>query len=68
MDPQMDLSHALDEAVKEAGFTLLKTKQEEVLKVFISGKDTFVALPTGYGKSIIFTILSSVINKLKGMF
>jgi len=63
----MDLSRALDEAVKEASFASLKTKQEEALKVFISGKDTFVALPTGYGKSIIFAILPSVFNKLKGM-
>ena len=35
----MDLSRALDEAVKEAGFVSLKTKQEEALKAFISGKD-----------------------------
>jgi len=32
----------------------------------VSGKDTFVALPTGYGKSIIYALLPSVFNKLRG--
>ena len=49
----VELTLALEEAVKDAGFVSLKTKQEEALKEFVSGKDTFVALPTGYGKSII---------------
>ena len=42
----MELAHALEELVKEAGFASLKTKQQEALGAFISGKDTFVALPT----------------------
>ena len=32
----------------------LKPKQMEAIESFVSGKDTFVALPTGYGKSLIF--------------
>jgi len=35
----------------------LKPKQQEALKAFFKGKDTFVALPTGYGKSISFAVL-----------
>ena len=35
----------------------LKPKQLEALGTFISGKDNFVALPTGYGKSIIFALV-----------
>lgn len=52
----MELPHFLEEAVKNAGFRPLKAKQQEALVAFVSGKDMFVALPTGYGKSIIYAI------------
>ena len=39
------------------GLKPLKEKQTEALEAFTSGYDTFVALPTGYGKSIIFGML-----------
>jgi len=32
----------------------------------MSGKDTFVSLPTGYGKSIIFAILPLLFDLLLG--
>ena len=64
----MELARALEESVREAGFAPLKVKQQEALKAFISGKDTFVALPTGYGKSIIYAILPSVYDKIRGMY
>ena len=53
----MELARALEEAVREAGFESLKAEQQQVLQAFVSRKDTFVALPTGYGKSIIYAIL-----------
>ena len=40
----------------------LKPKQTE------SRKDTFVALPTGYGKSIIFGVLPLLFDKMLGRF
>ena len=45
----------LGEVVKEADFESLK-----------AGKDTFVALPSGYGILIIYAILPSAFNKIKG--
>ena len=39
----------------------LKPKQIELLKFFVSSRDTFV-LPTGYGKSIILVEVVSVIS------
>ena len=45
----------------------LWAKQQEALVAFVSGKDTFVALPTGYGKSIIYAILPSVFDKIQGI-
>jgi len=32
----------------------MKPKQLEAVQSFVTGKDTFVALPTGYGKSLKF--------------
>ena len=39
------------------GIQGLNPKQLAAVESFVSGKNTFVALPTAYGKSIIFTIL-----------
>ena len=36
--------------------------------LFVEGKDTFVTLPTGYGKSIIYGILPIVFDKMRGKF
>ena len=44
----------------------LKPKQLEAVESFVSGKDTFVALPTGYGKSIIFAMLPLLFDFLLG--
>lgn len=46
----------------------LKEKQIEAISSFIEGNDTFVSLPTGYGKSVIYAILPSVFDKLRGRF
>ena len=40
----------------------------EILKLYGSNKETFVALPTGYGKFIIFAILSVYLNNVKVEF
>ena len=37
----------MEESVREAGYSSLKVKQQEALETFVSGKDTFVALPMG---------------------
>ena len=60
----MELARVLE----EAGFESLKAEQQKALGAFVSGKDTFVALPTGYGKSIIYAILPSVYKKIKGLY
>ena len=45
---------AIIESTKALGINKLKYKQFEAMNSFLSGKDTFVSLLTGYGKSIIF--------------
>ena len=36
------------------------------METFLRGEDTVVALPTGYGKSLIFAILPYVLDTLRG--
>ena len=62
----MEFQRAVEESVQEAGYSPLKVKQKEAIEAFVSGKDTFVALPTGYGKSIIYALLPSIFDKLRG--
>ena len=52
----MEFSAALDEVVQEAGLTALKPKQCEAIEGIVLGRDVFVAVPTGYGKSIIYAL------------
>ena len=62
----MDLDKAIQEVIESMNLKPLKEKQSEALRVFISGHDTFVALLTGYGKSIIFGVLPLLFDKLLG--
>ena len=62
----MDLPLALDLASRRMGVDGLKPKQLEAIESFVSGKDTFVSLSTGYGKSLIFAILPLLFDFLFG--
>ena len=57
---------SLNSAAHCMGIKELKPKQVEAVTTFVSGKDTFVSLPTGYGKSIIFAILPLLFDFLLG--
>jgi len=61
----------ISDAIKQASELLLgyplKPKQLEAVFTFMSGKDTFVCLPTGYGKSAIYAILPIAFDFLLGM-
>ena len=61
----LDPYAAMTESAKLFGVKL-KEKQEEAILSFIQGHDTFVSLPTGYGKSLIYGILPTIFDKLKG--
>jgi len=62
------MADCLDEAIRKAchifGVADLFPDQKRSLKEFISGKDIFVNLPTGYGKSIIFQMAPIVHEEL----
>ena len=44
-------------AAAKAGFQDLKPEQMQAILEFIDDRDTFVSLPTGYGKSLIYRLL-----------
>ena len=47
------------------GISELKPEQTLVIENIVCGSDVFAALPTGFGKSLIFQILPSVLNTLQ---
>ena len=47
-------------AAASLGYLSLKPEQEATILAFVSGKDVFVSLPTGYGKSLCFGLLPRV--------
>ena len=58
---------AVREAALSMGYQHLKEKLIEAACQVLSGKDTFVALPTGYGKSIVYLcVLPRAFDKLQG--
>ena len=48
-----DSAAAVHEAAATLGF-MLKKEQEKVIVAFTQGHDVFVALPTGFGKSLCY--------------
>ena len=54
-------------AVQRLGFADLRPQQmEQAIKTFMQGKDVFVTLPTGYGKSLIYSVLPYAYDELRG--
>lgn len=62
----MAVAAACSKAARALGYLELKKEQLEAIKSLVAGKDVFVALPTGFGKSLCFAVLPSVFNTLNG--
>ena len=58
------LEKQVDVVAVKLGYQLHKEQKGAILS-FISGKDTFVALPTGYGKSLIYGCLPLVYDSIE---
>ena len=53
----MDVVAVVQDVVIRLGYQQVKKEQEDAVKAFVSGKDVFVCLPTGFGKSLCFHCL-----------
>ena len=56
------ITRALQVTAKEMGYFEMRSKQEEVVGHFLSGKDVFVSLPTGSGKSLCYSVLQRLFD------
>ena len=52
------LESAVQYGCQRIGIPSLKKEQLDAVKLLLQGQHTFVNLPTGFGKSVIFNILS----------
>ena len=54
------------QVAKEHGYEKLKEEQLLAIDEFVSEKDVFVSLPTGFGKSLIYGLLPPVYDRVRG--
>ena len=60
------VEQAMRFAMTELKVETLKDKQKEAICSFVNGRDCFVILPTGYGKTICYVLLPYVYDHLRG--
>ena len=52
-----DINKAIDDAFRKLGHSSVKQEQREAVRCVLLGRDCFVTVPTGFGKSAIFHAL-----------
>ena len=64
MQDTKDLKTVCEQAAASLGYSRLKPQQLEAMMQFLGGKDVFVVLPTGFGKSLIYACMPLVFDIL----
>ena len=73
--PRLDVKGGIVELVNDAikhafltlGYAVATTDQDKAVREFLQGKDVFVSLPTGEGKSLCFATLLAVFDSLNSI-
>ena len=52
------ITRALQEGLRQLGYDSLKLEQAAALESLLQGKNVFVSVPTGFGKSLIYQMLA----------
>ena len=61
---ESELGIVLLSAVQKMGYDRATGDQKEAVKAFVLGKDVFVSLPTGSGKSLCYScLIPSLVNQ-----
>ena len=56
---------AIVSSMKKLGYMKLKDEQHKIVCSFISGRDVFGVLPTGFGKSLCYACLPLIFDKIE---
>ena len=62
----METEEAISESLRLMKLACLLPEQHKAINAFLSGKDVFVSLPTGYGKSMIYLLLPHIFDRMRG--
>ena len=60
------LDHCISLAMEALGYQKATSEQMEAIKNFVLGRDVFVSLPTGSGKSLCYAALPCVFDNIRG--
>ena len=63
---QENISSIVKSVFLRLSYNYVKPCQMEAILAFVSGRDVFVSLPTGYGKSICYASLPFVFDTIRG--
>ena len=65
VDFKADLGMILPSVVQKMGYDRPTDDQKKAVEAFVLGKDVFISLPTGSGKSLCYACLSHVFDELQ---
>lgn len=63
---EVQFRYVIDEAAKQLGCSSLRENQEKIVCYFLSGREVFVSMPTGSGKSLCYCLLPLVFDAVHG--
>ena len=63
--PEKSLSRCISLAVQALGYEEATCEQRESIKNFVLGRDVFVSIPTGTGKSLCYAALPLVFDNIR---